>query len=1635
MKKGSARAKPATLAAMEDIDSISEFESEFHHAFMKSRLDHDDFVYKTSLLRDLDEFCDVDSMHVPKGPLIVFGEPGSGKSAFLANWINRRKKKFQNWNNGFPEFIFYHAVGCTRQGAFVSKLLERILTEMKEYFELAKEVPTLEERLSWQFPRYLDAASRKGRTILIVDGVHRLRTSDGDSILKWLPLSFPPNVRLVLASTSATATQRPDALDTDLATMERIKIEAVRRNWTTVHIAPFSDDEKRTVVYKFLSKVGGGGPSLQLFELQQKAIASVARSANPMFLKTMLVGLEWVAAQGYNIHAVLREWLAVTSISGLFEVLLRCMEAGYTTSPADTHDAMLFLQEHSLDATFAWVPQSLAKHTQQPTARNASTTSPDHDDDDDDNAMMADPDDDGAYHSDDECGTPRVVEETDADVTLVFEELPSTPTTTTALASDDDGGPRQVVTSVLNAPSSSSSAARRLSDDVRVDLIKPADASSPSPSRPTTATGGGNAPLRHVLERVKTQRNIAYPVYVTGGHDVPGLGTLLGKALCVLYVARHGLLIHELRMLVHVMTLDEQKEGADPSPETPDEDDEDANLAALLDDGPPSRHTAAAAAFPESTWTTLLSALAALGCLFLQDIVLFPICYDALRDMVWWRYLGSPKAEQKYHHWLVRFFISHPPTFRRVEELPWHLASCRRWYALKDVLVNLPMFQLFFTANYKTELFCYWKMLTEGDYVSGSASPPPLNAPPDGLDTASAQPAIVTFDLVREYNKSIEDWYNATRPTTKQLVPMLQMMTKFVYEYSVFSQSELPSFNHPPFDAKDLSANGFHFVNQLPHILAQQLLDHSIHYLYQRWVWVQFPWLALGHEIEDADCKHMTLGSQTSLSPQLGTQEDDVDTIEMPDGGSTGGSSSHKPLVQSVPATAAPAADRAAASPATNPTLAPAQSMPHLGKPHPLRRAANGSNLSPFKLKAIANASLPTIVQAAAPSTLDIVGPNSPTHVLMRKKTQFVGFKNAPTSSFPTQLLKHASLSSLDDGGALASGVGKLLSQRTAGTALSIRDTANDNTLAEGFGLPAHLQEYSKTEADIKKSCNQQILFKLQQSHNYLRREANTKNARLETLRQKIRERKAKQSASLQYIKEAEEALAEMTKRMEQVDATLKVVGKQETTYLKLLQACEEYPAADKHHLARVKKELKFLAMKLRDLEKEHAALAFEHHHLATVEYPQLAAACADNKRLHDAVLDRLDRTRQRMVQDQANIEELYAIRKGIIDRVKSTAFDLKSNDTIELEKILHVQATAETMAANKSQVAKTALVQCQSMCRRIMQATGLSSMAAVHEKFNNREALNHSLDEQAALYEARLKQIKMSHAELEAQMKGLETIPKDAQDPRQLEALARDAEASLGRVQGTYASQLHALNEVIVGVSNIARLAGITDVRRPKRGLVPAAELWPPYQDKDMRAGTLAQFEMLPPAAMSDIIRVCEERMVAIIDNNEHGRGDPDALYALSRHSSRRESSAGLSPRSGPGKRRGGGVGGPRREKQLAVPSISPPRKAMESTPRDKESSIDSVLELDSLFSLPSTPYAPSSTSLDVSSPRRSTAPDEDAPTLTVLTREHIKIASKHKLAVKRKEAMGRSTASMSSMASIATIAHGHDPTDATTN
>jgi hypothetical protein len=61
-------------------------------------------------------------------------------------------------------------------------------------------VSSKEQKLSWEFMRAIESAARKGRVILVIDGVTQLE-STMFARLKWLPLHFPANVRVILSAT------------------------------------------------------------------------------------------------------------------------------------------------------------------------------------------------------------------------------------------------------------------------------------------------------------------------------------------------------------------------------------------------------------------------------------------------------------------------------------------------------------------------------------------------------------------------------------------------------------------------------------------------------------------------------------------------------------------------------------------------------------------------------------------------------------------------------------------------------------------------------------------------------------------------------------------------------------------------------------------------------------------------------------------------------------------------------------------------------------------------------------------------------------------------------------------------------------------------------------------------------------------------------------------------------------------------------------------------------------------------------------------------------------------------------------------------------------------------------------------
>ena len=76
---------------------------------------------------------------------------------------------------------------CTRRGVDVDQLLWRLLEDLKQRFDLARNVPNDADRLSWELPRFLELAGRKGRVIIAIDGLHRVQDKNGDYSNAALP--------------------------------------------------------------------------------------------------------------------------------------------------------------------------------------------------------------------------------------------------------------------------------------------------------------------------------------------------------------------------------------------------------------------------------------------------------------------------------------------------------------------------------------------------------------------------------------------------------------------------------------------------------------------------------------------------------------------------------------------------------------------------------------------------------------------------------------------------------------------------------------------------------------------------------------------------------------------------------------------------------------------------------------------------------------------------------------------------------------------------------------------------------------------------------------------------------------------------------------------------------------------------------------------------------------------------------------------------------------------------------------------------------------------------------------------------------------------------------------------------------
>jgi hypothetical protein len=307
-------------------------EAAAHRAFADSRAR--DYVGRQ------EQFDRLDAHVTGRGPpLVVFGDPGSGKSALLASWLRRWQgepldggRLFDSWWRRAvralrprvrpgEEHVLLHCVGATPECTTWPSLVRRVLGDLIEQFGLTLDIPTQPAPLRTALVRGLALAAARGRIVLLLDGLDQLEDQGGPAGLSWLPEEVPSRVRLIVSCRRGS-----------------LLAELRRRHWAELAVKPLGRGECRVLIGDFLGRYGK-----RLSPAAVEEIAGSAPAGTPLYLRTLLEELR-VLGRHEDLRARLRHYLGAPTTADLYaRVLARWEEDFDRDRPALVRDTMTLL--------------------------------------------------------------------------------------------------------------------------------------------------------------------------------------------------------------------------------------------------------------------------------------------------------------------------------------------------------------------------------------------------------------------------------------------------------------------------------------------------------------------------------------------------------------------------------------------------------------------------------------------------------------------------------------------------------------------------------------------------------------------------------------------------------------------------------------------------------------------------------------------------------------------------------------------------------------------------------------------------------------------------------------------------------------------------------------------------------------------------------------------------------------------------------------------------------------------------------------------------------------------------------------------------------------------------------------------
>jgi tetratricopeptide (TPR) repeat protein len=248
-------------------------------------------------------------------PMVVLGESGSGKSALLANWAFKYRKKHPN------EYIFMYFIGASTQSTNWVAMLHCIMGELKRRFAIEQNIPDRSDELRVAFANWLHIAAAHGRMTLIIDGLNQLEEREQAQDLVWLPSEIPANIRLMLS----TLTGRP--LD-----------ELEKRGWPSLRVEALNRNERKQLTRVYLSQY-----SKELTKEHENRIAETEQASKPLYLRALLEELR-IYGDRDKLGKMIKKYLAAPTVEKLYEEILQRYEQDYETdAPGLVGEAMSLL--------------------------------------------------------------------------------------------------------------------------------------------------------------------------------------------------------------------------------------------------------------------------------------------------------------------------------------------------------------------------------------------------------------------------------------------------------------------------------------------------------------------------------------------------------------------------------------------------------------------------------------------------------------------------------------------------------------------------------------------------------------------------------------------------------------------------------------------------------------------------------------------------------------------------------------------------------------------------------------------------------------------------------------------------------------------------------------------------------------------------------------------------------------------------------------------------------------------------------------------------------------------------------------------------------------------------------------------